>query len=263
MPGAIMNTIPDYLTRSSYLLNSDNYDIISSTNITICGLGGVGGLAFLSLVRLGFKNFKLVENGIFDEPDLNRQALAFNSTIDEKKLDVYIKYGLDINPDLNIKSYYGLYNDNIHEIIKDSDVIIRVIDHEKSLDTKLLFDKIIREYKKPFFQAAAFGFSSILYNFNYEGMMSGDFWKIFKEKNIAKQVIGNDFILDKMKEHNKGVGFPSISIGVSTASIFLASEILLYVLRETNYSNKKIIFAPEITIINALNMEIKTINILE
>jgi tRNA A37 threonylcarbamoyladenosine dehydratase len=60
------------------------------------GLGGVVGRAFLALVRCGASRFRLAENGVFDPPDMSRQAAAFGSTMDRPKLDVYIELARSI-----------------------------------------------------------------------------------------------------------------------------------------------------------------------
>jgi tRNA threonylcarbamoyladenosine dehydratase len=254
--------IPDFLTRSSFFLNEENYNLISSTNITICGLGGIGGLAFLSLVRSGFKNFKLAENGIFDEPDLNRQALAFRSTIGLKKIDVYIKAALDINPDINIKKYpVGLTDDNLKELVKESDIFIRVIDHEKSNDVKTDCNKLLTEYKIPLFQAENLGVVTLMQNFENNIISPEKFWVMFKEKNVFDKFINSETLINMTRNNFDINHFPTTCIGANMSSLILASEIVSYTLRNTDTINRPIIFMPNFIMFNPLDFNITIMDI--
>jgi len=256
--------IPDFLNRTSFFLNEENYNLISNAKITMCGLGGLGGQAFLNLVRMGFKNFKLAENGIFDPPDMNRQALAFNRTMDKRKIDVYKEYAIDINPDLNIEIFSeGLNKDNLQIILDDIDIFIRVMDFEKSQNVKIECNNLILKSNTPMFQASCFGISSMLYNFNQDSITPDKFWRIFREKNIIEKIETNKFILDRLQEYNISKQFPSTSIGVNITSLFLANEILSYVLRNTKTIEREISYAPTITVIKPLQLKIETINIEE
>lgn len=253
---------PDFLTRSSFFLNEENYKLISSANITICGLGGIGGLAFLSLVRTGFKNFKLAEKGIFDEPDLNRQALAFRSTIGRKKLDVYIKAAFDINPDLNIQSFpEGLTNDNLKEMVEGTDIFIRVIDHEKSNEVKSDCNKVLTEYKIPLFQAENLGVVTLMQNFNDNVITPEEFWIMFKEKNVFDKFINSETLINMTRSNFDVNHFPTTCIGANMSSLILASEVVSYTLRNTDTINRPIIFMPNFIMFNPLDFNITIMDI--
>ncbi|MGE4293910.1 MAG: ThiF family adenylyltransferase, partial [Desulfovibrio sp.] len=79
-----------FLDRAAPLLGEDGLAVLRDKTIAFAGLGGVGGGAFLALVRCGLGHFRLAENGVFDPPDMNRQAAAFGTTMDRPKLDVYM-----------------------------------------------------------------------------------------------------------------------------------------------------------------------------
>lgn len=122
------------------LLIGDKINLIKRKNVLVIGLGGVGGEATLSLGRSGIENITILDFDTIDITNINRQALAFNSTIGMKKADVCEKKLLDINPNIKIKKLdIKLDTKNIHDIIVDYDYVIDAID---DIDVKFEIIKI-------------------------------------------------------------------------------------------------------------------------
>ena len=90
-------------TRSELLLG-DKFKKISCFKVAIIGLGGVGSIIPLSLVRSGFKNLLIIDGDKVDQSNLNRQ-IAYNfSDIGKFKADVLKEKLYDIRKDINIDS---------------------------------------------------------------------------------------------------------------------------------------------------------------
>ncbi len=122
------------------MINDDNYNILSKSHILICGLGGVGGMAFLSLVRMGVSNFTLVDFDTIDESNLNRQMITNSTNISKLKVEEAKNAGLLINPDLNIiTKCMKIDENNIKDLNNKYDYIIDCID---DLNAKVLLLKI-------------------------------------------------------------------------------------------------------------------------
>ena len=116
--------------RLEKMIGLDNINKIKSKKVLIVGLGGVGGSCVLSLIRSGISDITLVDYDRVDITNLNRQVVAFRSTIGMKKTEVLKKMILDINPDCNvvIKDKF-LDDENIEEIILDDyDYVIDACD---------------------------------------------------------------------------------------------------------------------------------------
>lgn len=256
--------LPEFLCRSAFLLDNDCYDKIKTTTVSIAGLGGVGGLTFLSLVRLGFQKFKLSDNGIFDPPDMNRQILAFNSTMNLNKLDTYIKYGLEINPKLQIQKFSdGINVNNIEGMIKDSDIFVRVIDAEKNLEVKKKSTELLDKYNIPLFQAFTVGGSSLLFNRKPNGMLPKKFWELYNEKEeIIKTYLYSPLIEKRIVDnYNNYKTFSTISTGANFASLLIATEVLIYTLQETSMVEREPIYTPCFVIFNSFDMQMNTLDI--
>ena len=90
--------------RIEKILSKENINKIKNLNIIIIGIGGVGGYALESLVRMGVLNITIVDSDIIDISNLNRQIISLHSNIGQNKVDIALKRSLDINPSINIKT---------------------------------------------------------------------------------------------------------------------------------------------------------------
>ena len=93
--------------------------------VAIAGMGGVGGIHLLTLVRLGIGAFHLADFDNFDLPNFNRQAGATMDTLDRPKLDVMIEMALAINPDLRITRFpEGVTPANVDRFLDGADLFV-------------------------------------------------------------------------------------------------------------------------------------------
>ena len=121
-----------WLDRLTKIIDNKTLDVIRNKTVLIIGLGGVGGSALESIVRMGINNIIVVDNDKIDETNLNRQLLSKISNIGEYKTDVAKKRVLDINPDCNIviinkfidsTNYLELFSYNIDYVIDACDTV--------------------------------------------------------------------------------------------------------------------------------------------
>ena len=128
--------------RLELLIGKDNINKIKSTKVLIVGVGGVGGECALSLIRSGIENITIVDFDKVDISNINRQVVAFHSTIGKKKVDVLENIIKDINPDCKVSKYDLFLNkENIKEIL-DKESPDFIIDCCDSKETK---KEIIKE----------------------------------------------------------------------------------------------------------------------
>ena len=122
--------------RLELLNGKDNLNKIQSTKVLIVGVGGVGGECAVSLVRSGIKDITVIDFDKVDITNLNRQVVAFQSTIGKYKTDVLEGLIKDINPDAKVSKYNTfLDKDNIKDIF-DKESPNFVIDCCDSKETK-------------------------------------------------------------------------------------------------------------------------------
>ena len=88
--------------RLCKILDKKSINKLKNSTVLIIGLGGVGGSAIESVVRMGIGNIVVVDNDIVDITNLNRQLLSLRSNIGISKVEVARERILDINPDCNV-----------------------------------------------------------------------------------------------------------------------------------------------------------------
>ncbi len=122
--------------RLELLIGNDNLNKIHSTKVLIVGVGGVGGECAVSLIRSGIENITIIDFDVVDISNINRQVVAYHSTIGKKKVDVLDSIIKDINPKCNINKYDVFLNkENIKEIF-DKESPEFIIDCCDSKETK-------------------------------------------------------------------------------------------------------------------------------
>lgn len=135
--------------RFELLIGKDALEKIKKSKILIVGIGGVGGSVATSLIRSGVQNIVLIDFDTVDITNLNRQIVAYHSTIGLKKVNVMKKLLLDINPSIVVKTYEIFVDkDNIKTILDDENPTY-IIDACDSKETKkaLILEAISRKMK--------------------------------------------------------------------------------------------------------------------
>lgn len=138
------------------VLIGDKINILKNKTVMIIGLGGVGGNAFETIVRSGVENIIVVDNDIVDITNLNRQALAFNWSLNKSKVEVAEIIANQINQKCKIKKIKLFLNEeNIDEVYNNKiDFVIDAIDTVNS--KKLIIKKCIQK-KIPFISVMGTG----------------------------------------------------------------------------------------------------------
>ncbi len=126
------------------VLLQDKINDLRKLKVLILGVGGVGGSSALALARMGINEITLVDYDKVDITNINRQVVAYHSTIGKLKVDVLKDLILDINPDCKVITYPIFYNEDNKDLIfnNDYDYILDCCDVVKSKEI------IIRESVK-------------------------------------------------------------------------------------------------------------------
>lgn len=116
------------------ILVGDKFDNIKNLKILVLGVGGVGGIVAESLARCGVSNITIIDSDIVDITNINRQVIAYHSTIGKKKVDVLKDKLIDINKDCLVDTFDIFYNEDNKDIIfnKEYDYLIDCCDTIKS-----------------------------------------------------------------------------------------------------------------------------------
>lgn len=142
--------------RLEKVIGKDKVDDLGQKCVLVIGCGGVGGYVCEGLARSNIGRLIIVDFDVVDVTNINRQIIALESTIGQKKVDVLEKRLKDINPNLDvvkIDSFIGV--DNIEVLFKDK--LDYLVDACDSIKTKLaLIDECLKR-KIPFVSSMGTG----------------------------------------------------------------------------------------------------------
>ncbi len=103
---------------------------IKSSSVLVAGVGGLGSTVSTLLVRLGFGEIHMVDSGIVDEPDLNRQILYDRSDLGREKVLVAKEKLSRINPNALIVPHLERIDESFD--LPRVDVVVDCLDNFKS-----------------------------------------------------------------------------------------------------------------------------------
>ncbi len=116
--------------RTKTLLGHEAIARLSTSQVLVAGVGGVGGYAAEILARTGLGHLTLVDADNVAESNINRQIIATQSSVGESKVELFARRFRDINPDIEVTPIQ-LYieHDNVSVLLADGyDFIIDAID---------------------------------------------------------------------------------------------------------------------------------------
>ena len=96
-------------SRFELLVGEDNIQKLNQAHVIVFGVGGVGGYVVEALVRSGIGHITIVDNDVVSLSNLNRQIIATQETIGQKKVDVVKKRILSIHPECDVTTLDMFY----------------------------------------------------------------------------------------------------------------------------------------------------------
>ena len=108
----------EQMTRLAPLFGTDGLAALERATVLVIGLGGVGSNCVEALARGGVGHLVLVARDVVEPSTINRQAIAFNSTLGQYKTDVMARMVRDINPDCQVDAIRAFVTrDNLPELL--------------------------------------------------------------------------------------------------------------------------------------------------
>ena len=254
----------EFLNRAVPVFTEDGLAVLRNKVVAFAGLGGVGGGAFLALVRCGVARFRLAENGVFDPPDMNRQAGAFGQTMGRPKLEVYVELARSINPEVELELFpEGIHAHNLESFLAGADLYVGVIDVEKGAEVKTLTPALLEKHRLPMLTCGAIGFGALLVGHEPGGMMPGEFWRRVQEQSdgggLLPSFLGEFFNRPVRERLERGLAsgvLPTTAIGGLAANTLLACEVLVCLLRGTGLVDREPVFAPRFIALDFLDQKL-------
>lgn len=150
---------------------------LQMAKVAIAGVGGVGSYQAVALARLGVGELSIMDPGVFDEPDMNRQYGALNSTIGINKATATAPILQDINPllKINVRTEAAETTAEVDEFIAGATLVIDAIDYA-GFRPKQLFHERARKQGMYILSGPIPGFGASLQIFSPQGMTVEEFY---------------------------------------------------------------------------------------
>ncbi len=209
---------------------------LKGKRIAIAGMGGVGGVHLLTLVRLGVAKFRIADLDTFEIANFNRQVGAMMSTLDQPKVEVLARMAKDINPEAEIAEFPGgVTPQNIDAFLEGVDLFIDGFDFFV-LDIRRKTFARCRELGIPAVTAAPVGMGVAFLLFAKDGMSFEDYFR-FEGKSELRQYINfligltpsgmhRSYLVDPKRLDIAKRKAPSTMIGVQLCASFTAAQVV-------------------------------------
>ena len=114
--------------RNIGFVDEREQQLLRQARVFVCGVGGMGGAAFMALARAGVGNFVIADIDRFEVSNLNRQVFAFADEVGREKAEVAAEAARRINPTIEIEVLGENWTDELAGIAARCPVIVNGMD---------------------------------------------------------------------------------------------------------------------------------------
>ncbi|MEL6522023.1 MAG: ThiF family adenylyltransferase [Pseudomonadota bacterium] len=118
----------EFTTRNLGFVTEAEQDRLRNACIFVCGTGGMGGAAIMTLIRAGIGRLILADIDKFEISNLNRQLFATLKTVDQSKADATRDQCLAINPEAQIEVLGSDWTEEVERRVETADVVVNGTD---------------------------------------------------------------------------------------------------------------------------------------
>lgn len=125
-------------SRTELLIGAEGMDLLKGSSVMVFGVGGVGSHCIEALARSGIGKLILIDNDTVSLTNINRQSIAYHSTIGQFKTAVMAERIRDIDPSIKVKTYETfVLPENLAAILDDEERIDYIIDAIDTVSAKI------------------------------------------------------------------------------------------------------------------------------
>lgn len=143
-------------SRTELLIGQEGLAALKRASVMVLGAGGVGSHCIEALARCGVGKLILVDNDTVSLTNINRQSIAYHSTVGQYKTKVMEQRIKDICPDTEVVTYeMFVLPDNAEALFKEKpDYIVDAID---TVTAKLILAEKALAYNIPIISSMGTG----------------------------------------------------------------------------------------------------------
>ena len=125
-------------SRTELLIGAEGMNLLKGSSVMVFGVGGVGSHCIEALARSGIGELILIDNDTVSLTNINRQSIAYHSTVGQFKTLVMKERIRDIDPSIKVKTYETfVLPENLAAILDDEERIDYIIDAIDTVSAKI------------------------------------------------------------------------------------------------------------------------------
>jgi len=187
---------------------------LAKSRVAVVGSGGLGGNVILLLARMGIGHLVVIDHDVFDETNLNRQALSDIESIGQPKSERAAALVESINPAVEIDALQvEIDHSSAMKLFAGSDVIVDALDN---IPDRFVLEKAAKKLHIPLVHGALAGFD-------------GQLMTIFPEDPGLKSIYG-DGDVEKNDPERPGAVLGAPALTPSIVATLQAMEVLKIIL---------------------------------
>lgn len=137
-------------SRTELLIGTECQQKLKASTIVVFGVGGVGSHCIEALARCGIGRLVLIDNDQVSLTNINRQSIAYHSTVGQYKTEVMKARIADINPAARTDTFETfVLADNLEELLDGIGTISYIIDAIDTVTAKLAIAQYCTEHHIP------------------------------------------------------------------------------------------------------------------
>ena len=144
-------------SRTELLMGGDALERIKHAVVMVFGVGGVGSHCIEALARCGVGKLILIDNDTVSLTNINRQSIAYHSTIGQYKTKVMKKRIADISPEIQVETHeLFVLPENLEMLFSETkpDYIVDAID---TVTAKLALVELAQRQETPIISSMGTG----------------------------------------------------------------------------------------------------------
>ena len=222
-------------SRSEIILGKENIEYLSLKKTAVIGLGGVGSIIPLVLVRSNIRKIILIDSDFVNVSNLNRQIAYDQNDLGKPKVEALKEKLFNIRDDLEIEIYHKKIDANFDfDVLKDVNYVIDCID---DLEGKVLLTKYCYFHNIKIVNSLGMGYKLdptnveiISLNKTTTDPLAKKFRYLLKKENIDISKITTAFSSEPIIIKGKEIG--SMAFVPNAAGLALASFVIREIIKE-------------------------------
>ena len=204
--------VPERYARNMKTFSPEDQANLLKSQVSIVGLGGLGGTVSEILARMGIGTLNLIDGDRFEASNLNRQFLSTYEMMGKYKTEAAVKRIKEINASIAVRRHDEYLDDkNSDALIRRSDVVVDCLDN---ITTRFILENASKKAGSPLVSAAVAG-------------LSGHITTIFPEDQGLKLIYGRP---DDLKSKGAEASLGCLLSAVSVLAAFETAEVVKIIL---------------------------------